>query len=186
MEKFFLIAEIKSVYGLDGNLRIKSYSDFPDRFFLLSKVYIDIYGDYREFIVENVESLEDTFVLKFKNFNSDEDVKFLIGSKLYVEQNELVELDNDTYFVHDLLDCKVFYKNKFFGKIVDVLSLSANDVYVIQDDSGSEKLIPAVSDFVDKIDIRKKTIQLRQDFDEFSDDENWYYIGCARLIGQSS
>ena len=172
MENYYLVAEIKTLFDGDGYLRIKSYSDFPDRFYRLNKVFIDIFGDYREFIVEDVENIEDSFVLKFKNFDSEEDVEFLIGSKIYIKQNELVELDNDTYYIHDLIDCKVFYKEKFFGKIVNVLSLSSNDVYVVENDSGVERLIPAVSDFIDKINIEEKSIQLMQDFDELSDDAN--------------
>jgi 16S rRNA processing protein RimM len=172
LEDYYLIAEIKTVFNADGYLRIKSFSDFPERFFLLDKVFINIYGDFREFTVENVESIEDSFVLKFKNFDSDEETEFLIGSMVYIKQNELVELEDDTYFIHDLLDCKVFYNEKFFGKIVNVLSLSSNDVYVTEDESGIERLIPAVSEFIDKVDVGNKTILLRQDFDELNDDAN--------------
>ena len=58
LEDYFLIAKIISVYDDDGYVKVKSFSDFPERFFLLDKVYIYIFGDYREFLVEDVEKIE--------------------------------------------------------------------------------------------------------------------------------
>lgn len=186
MENFFLIAGISSAFDADGFVKIKSFSDFPDRFFLLDKVYIDIFGDYREFIVEDVQKIENYFILKFKNFDSDVDVEFLIGSTIFVNKKDVIKLDDDTFFIHDLIGCKVFFNEKFFGNVVDVLSLNSNDVYVIHDDDGIERLIPAISQFIDNVNIKEKTINLCLDFDEFSDDENWYYICSARFIAEST
>ncbi len=172
MENYFLIADIISVFSEDGYVKIKSHSDFPERFFLLKEIYIDIFGDKRLFIVEDVERIESYFILKFRNFDFDVDVEFLVGSSVYVNEKDIVALDDETYFIHDLVGCNVFFNDKFFGKIVDILSLTSNDVYVVEDDDGNEKLIPAVSEFILEINIDKKIVFLKQDFDELSDDEN--------------
>ncbi len=172
MEDFFLIAEVSSVYDDSGFVRIKSFSDFPERFFLLDRVYINIFGDYRKFIVENVEKIGSLFILKFKNFDSEIDVEFLVGSAVFVKKKDVVALESDTFFIHDLIGCKVFFNTKFFGSIVDVLSLNSNDVYIVHDDEGRERLIPAISKFIDIVNLEKKTIKLKMDFDEFSNDEN--------------
>jgi 16S rRNA processing protein RimM len=172
LENYFLIADIISVFSEDGYVKIKSHSDFPERFFLLNEIYIDIFGDKRLFIIEDVERIEGYFILKFKNFDFDVDVEFLVGSSIYVNEKDVVALDDETYFIHDLVGCNVFFNDKFFGKIVDILSLTSNDVYVIEDNDGNEKLIPAVSEFILDINIEKKIIFLKQDFDELSDDEN--------------
>ena len=116
--------------------------------------------------------MEDYFILKFKNFDSDNDVEFLIGSTICVSKNDVVHLDNDTHFVHDILGCKVFFNTKFFGNVVDVLSLTSNDVYVVKNDIGDEILIPVISDIIQNINIKEKIINLKKDFDKFSDDEN--------------
>ena len=118
MEDYFLVAEISSVFDENGFVKIKSFSDFPERFFLLDKVYINIFGGYREFIVEEVEKLDSYFIIKFYNFNSDFDLEFLIGSSIFVTQNDVVILDADTFFIHDLIGCKVVFKDKFFGNVV--------------------------------------------------------------------
>lgn len=171
MEDYFFIAEIISIYDDNGFVKIKSFSDFPERFFSLDKVYINIFGDYREFTVENVEQLGKYFLLKFKNFDSEEDVEFLVGSSIFVNQKNSVSLEDDTFFIHDLVGCKVFYNKKFFGNVIDVLSLNSNDVYVL-DDNGFERLVPAISEYIKTISTKNKRIELKVDFDKFSDNEN--------------
>jgi ribosomal 30S subunit maturation factor RimM len=86
LEDYFLIAKIISVYDDDGYVKVKSFSDFPERFFLLDKVYIYIFGDYREFFVEDVEKAVKYFLLNFQNFDSETDVEFLVGSSIFVKK----------------------------------------------------------------------------------------------------
>ncbi len=172
LEDYFLIAKIISVFDDNGYLKVKSFSDFPERFFLLNEVYIHIFGDYRKFLVEDVEKIEKYFLLKLNNFDSEIDVEFLVGSSVFVDKNNSVSLEEDSFFIHDLVGCKVFFNTKFFGNIVDVLSLNSSDVYQLEDDNGVERLIPAISEYIETVNIKEKVVNLKIDFDELSDDEN--------------
>ena len=71
--------------------------------------------------------------LKFKGFDNNEDVKFLLGKKIYVDNEHSVKLSADTYFIHDLIGSEVFQGSKLIGFLEDVLILHSNDVYVIRD-----------------------------------------------------
>ena len=73
-EEFFLIAKIRAVYGSDGFISIISYATSTKRFFDLQEVYIDVFGSKRIFFVETVQIIKDRPVLKFKNFNTSEQV----------------------------------------------------------------------------------------------------------------
>jgi len=172
LEDHYLIAKIISVFNSDGFVKVKSHSDFPERFFHLDKIYIDVFGEKRLFYVEDVDRIGGNFILKFRNFDSDLDVEFLVGSTVFVNNEDVVELEEDSHFIHDLMGCKVFFGKKFFGKVVDVLSLTSNDVYVVENENGEQKLIPVISEIIADINIKDKVINLKQDFDEFSDDEN--------------
>ena len=90
MKDFILIAEIKSTFDSGGYVTIESFSDFPSRFFRLVKVYVTIFGGTRELFVEDVKCVLDRFVMKFKNFNSSENVAPLIGTKLFVSEKDLL------------------------------------------------------------------------------------------------
>lgn len=161
MPEYFLIARIKSVYGKNGSVKIISYSDFPERFYKLKKVYIDFFGSKKEFLVEHVEKIKDSFIIKFKNFNSETESGFLAGKEIYVDEENLVKLPENYFFIHDLIGSRVLRNNEEFGTISEVLSLPANDVYVVQSVQGEEVLIPAVADFIESFDAGKKLLILK-------------------------
>jgi len=172
LSAFYLVAEIKEVYKKrEGFLSVLPVTDFPGRFVCGLKVYIDVFNDKNPFIIENAVEEKGKLLLKFKNFNTSEDVSFLVGKKIYVTEDELIELPENTFYIHDLTGCKVYKNNKFFGNLIDVLSLPANDVYVIKNSEGKEILVPAVESFIDKINIKEKRIDLSEKF-EFENDED--------------
>ena len=159
MPEFFLIAKIQSAFNKEGFVRIFAYSDFPERYFNLHKVYIDFSGIKKEFYVEKIKKEKDFFIFKFKNFNSDSDVEVLSGRDIFVDEYDVVELPADQYFIHDIIGSSVYRNEILVGKIVDVMVLPANDVYVMDAD-GKEILIPAIKEFIEKFIPSEKKLFL--------------------------
>ncbi len=172
MSEYFLIGEIKSVYNNKGFVSVKIYSDFPDRVKILKKVLIDIFGDKRLFIIENIDIKSPFFIFKFRNFNSLEDCHILVGKKIFINERQLPKLKSNEYFIHDLVGSDVYLENKFFGKLLEVLQLPANDVYVVKSEDGKEILVPAVIQFIEKFNSVEKKLYLNSEFEFLEDDEN--------------
>ena len=166
---FFLIAEIKSVLNKEGYLGLTLYSDFPKRFYELRFVFVEVFGGKRKFFVEDFNLSDKGASVKFLNFDSDSDVKFLLRKKIFVDEENLAEKSEREYFIHDLIDCEVFSGNEFFGKMKNVEQYPGNDVFVIEKENGEEILIPFVEEFVKEIDIKKKKVFLKSGI-EFDDD----------------
>ncbi len=172
MKDLFLVAGIIKPYGHEGYLMIKSYSDFSDTFFLNREVYIDIWGDYRKFYINDVLEKREVLLVKFENFDSDEDVRFLSGSEIYAESNKLRKLDDNEYYIHDLIGMEVFQAEKFFGEVTDVLTLSSNDVLVVNRTDGKEALIPFINDYVFDVNLKANKILVSDKEDYLYDDED--------------
>jgi 16S rRNA processing protein RimM len=171
VKDFFLIAKIVSIYGREGFVRISSFSDFPERFLSLQKVYIDFFEDKKEFFVEKIRKHKNDFLLKFQNFDNDKDIEILIGKEIFVDSENIVKLPENHFFVHDLIGSKVYRNHVEFGVIKDVLTYPANDVYVI-DNKGKEILIPAALEFIESFDHINKIMVLKPGGDFYEDDEN--------------
>jgi 16S rRNA processing protein RimM len=169
---FYLIATVTSVSGKKGAVKIISHSDYPERFFYLSKVFIDFFGEKKLFFVEKVKQQKDLFTLKFRNFNSEHDSAILVGKKIFVDEENLVRLPDNHFFIHDLIGSRVIKDDKEFGIIRDVLQYPANDVYVIEDSSGKEILLPAILGFIESYDKVKKILKLKPGEDLYEDDES--------------
>ena len=171
MKDFFLIAKVVSTYGKKGFVRISPFSDFPERFFVLKKVYIDFFDDKKEFFVEDVKNLKKDFLLKFKNFNSEKEAEVLVGKDIFVDAENVVKLPENYFFIHDIIGRKVYRNNAEFGVLKDVLTFPANDVYVIEN-KGKEILIPAAESFIESFDPVNKILILKPGDDFYDDDED--------------
>jgi 16S rRNA processing protein RimM len=169
---YILIARIVQAFGKDGFVRVQSFSDFPERFFGLKKVYIDFWGDKKTFYVEDVKDVKGKFVIKFKSFDSFRDSQILMDREVYVDEKDAVSLPENNFFIHDLIDSEVFVMKKRIGVVSDVIKAKGNEVLVILTDEKKEILVPFVLNFIEKFDAAKKTLILNisQDFLEDNED----------------
>ena len=172
MNDLFLIAEIKAIQGSSGYVLVRSFSDFSERFFRLKEVYIEFFGNYKKIVVEKVSIVNENIALKFKGFNSVDELRIFLNKKIFVDEKDSIQLDKDSFFIHDLVGSKAFRNNELLGSIEDVYLLPANDVYIIKTLDDRRILIPAVKDFVKEFDPIEKRLNLTDDCDLLYDDEN--------------
>ena len=78
------------------------------------------------------------------------------GAKLCIRREQAVKLQKDEYFIADLIDMEVVTEDgAHFGKIKDVLTTGANDVYVVSREAGTEVLLPAIRECVKAVDVEQ-------------------------------
>ena len=171
MSEFYLVARITSTADKKGFVKIYSYSDFPERFFSLHEVFIDFFGSKKKFVVEEAKKLKGELFVRFKNFSTEKETKVLLNKEVFVEEKDVIKLPENFYFVHDLIGSTVFRNRKLFGKIEDVLSYPANDVYVIKENNGGEILLPALSELIESFDPENKVMVLKPG-ESFYEDED--------------
>jgi 16S rRNA processing protein RimM len=169
---YYLIARIISTSGNEGFVNITLFTDFPEHLNSLKKVYIDFFNSKKEFIVDKVKNNKDKYQLKLKNFENAEEAEILTGKEIFIKEEDLLKLPKDQFYIHDIIGSVVLRNNVEIGKITDVISLPANDVYVIKNNLGEEILIPAVYDYVESFDSEKKIMLLKPGEDLYDDDEN--------------
>jgi len=172
VDELFLIAEVKAIRGSEGFVLIESYTDFKERFSQLNEVIVEFFGSYKNFYVDDIAFSEDKIALKFKGFNSAEDAAILLNKKIFVNKKNAVELDKDTFFIHDVIGSVVYKESEFLGNVEDVLILPANDVYVVKNKNNKRILVPAIKDYVKNFNPVEKRLDLVPDCDLLYDDEN--------------
>lgn len=170
--EYILIARIKQTFGKDGFVRIQSFSDFPERFFSLKRVYIDFWGDKKTFYMEFVKNVKGKIIIKFKQFDSLRDSQILVDRDVYVDEKDAVTLPENYFFVHDLIDSEVFIKTERIGVVSDVIKGKGNDVLVISNNDKKEILVPFVLSFIEKFDAARKKLILNISKDFLEEDED--------------
>ena len=159
---FIAIGKIIKLHGINGYVRIVSYSGVLERFLNLTAIYVEIEGETRGLIPENVILDGSTANIKFKDINTREEAAPLIRKELLVPYEERIKLPADIFFIHDLIGLQVFDINdNYLGLLEDVFQMGGNDVYRVMDGK-REILIPGVAEFVKEIslDEKKMIVQL--------------------------
>jgi 16S rRNA processing protein RimM len=158
------IGQIFKVRGINGEMVVVPLTDDPKRFSELKRVLLSKDEKITQFEVEKVRTdlkgkrLKERVLLKLKGVESLEEAKRLAGSFLEIEREDLVKLPKGRYFIFDIIGLKVITtEEKKVGTVKEVISLPANDVYVVQ---GDEKQydIPAIKEVVKKIDLERKVM----------------------------
>ncbi|CUS99266.1 ribosome maturation factor RimM [Candidatus Chrysopegis kryptomonas] len=152
-----IIGKILRPYGLRGQVCVKPITDFVERFKKLKRVYVgDNPVEVEEHQVVSSFLRDEDVILKFKGVNDRTSAESFSGKFIYIPEEELVPLPEDSFYVHDLIGLKVYDTNgNKIGVITDVWLLPANDVYVVES-KGKEILIPAIKDVVKEVDLEKK------------------------------
>ncbi|MDY0234449.1 MAG: ribosome maturation factor RimM [Gudongella sp.] len=154
---YTIIGKIINTHGIKGDLKVYPLTNSLDRFFDLEKVYI---GDSKEEVfIKEVKVHKGLALLKFKNLENINDVLAYKEQFVYVDDANKVKLQENQYFISDLIGCKVILEDETaIGSLIDVLQGGANDVYVVLSPDKKEFLIPAVGEFIKSVDIENSLI----------------------------
>ncbi|MBP2072927.1 ribosome maturation factor RimM [Thermoanaerobacterium butyriciformans] len=162
MDDYLSVGKITSAYGVNGEVKVFPLTDHLDRFYDLDYVYIFEETGKASLNIESVRFIKNLVVVKFKEINDRNEAEKLRGKLIKITRDNAVKLDDDEYFIKDLLNMKVYTDDqKELGILKDVLKTGANDVYVVKTDD-RDILIPAIKDVIKKVDIkeRKMTVHL--------------------------
>jgi 16S rRNA processing protein RimM len=106
--------------------------------------------------IEGVKFFKQYVILKFKGYDSINDIEKYKNGKLLVTRDKAVKLAKDEYFIADLIGMQVVTdEGEDFGVLKDVLTTGANDVYVVMRPDQSEVLLPAIRECVKDIDMEQ-------------------------------
>ena len=137
-----LIAKIQAHQGLNGWLKIYSYSESIEKF---SKYKYFFVLNNKKYIRLDVEDslINKSIKIKFKNFNSREDSNDYIGKDIYISEDQLDKLKENQFYWNDLIGLNVYLDNEEkIGIVADMIETGSNDVLVIKGDN--EILIPYI------------------------------------------
>jgi 16S rRNA processing protein RimM len=146
---FIAVARVRRPFGLRGEVRCDSLTDFPDRF----KRGLTLTAGERELVVRSVRVHQDDLLLAFSDIETPEAAEALRGALLCVPEDQAVKLPAGSYFVHDLIGLRVSTAaGEDLGEVLEILATGSNDVWLIRGPRG-EVLLPALDDVILEVDV---------------------------------
>ena len=157
MEKQLQVGVISSTHGVRGEVKVFPTTDDVTRFRQLKKVYLDTGREMLPLEIQNVKFFKQFAILKFKGINNINDIEKYRGKSLMIDREDAVDLDEDEYFIADMIGMKVCTEDgSEFGTLKDVMETGANDVYVVETSDGEEILLPAIRDCILDVNVEEK------------------------------
>lgn len=167
--RFLEVGQIVGTHGLKGDVRVDPWCDGPDFVCDFKTLYLK---DGSKVTVEKARVQKNIAILKLRGTDTIEQADLMRRTVLYIDRND-VQLDEDEFFIADLIGCTVkdIDSGTVYGEITDVLKTGANDVYQIKNESGQEYLIPVIEDVVISTDIENSTVCIRPMKGLFGDED---------------
>lgn len=154
MEDLLQVGIITTTHGVRGEVKVFPTTDDPARFKKLKNVLLDTGKEKLSLEIAGVKFFKNMVILKFKGIDNINDVEKYRKCALYVTRENAVALEENEYFIADLIDMEVVTdEEERLGTLVDVMQTGANDVYVVKTESGEEILIPAIRDCIRSVDV---------------------------------
>ncbi len=161
MEDLFQVGIISSTHGIRGEVKVYPTTDDVNRFKKLKEVLLDTGKEQLMLQIESVKFFKQFAILKFKGYDSINDIEKYKGKSLYVTRQNAVKLKKDEYFIADLIGMRVENEDgSFSGILKDVIGTGANDVYTVLCEDGKEVLIPAIRDCILSIDLEDNRMKV--------------------------
>ena len=160
MVNYFEIGHISNTHGLRGEMKVRPFTEDKKRYEELEKILIDIKGDYKEYDIESVRYQKDIVLLKLKSVDDIDAAEKLKNHYIYIQREDAKDLQEDEYFIADLIGLEVFENETLVGTLDDVFTAGASDVYVIKRKGKKDLLLPALKSIVKKVDVENKRIDV--------------------------
>ncbi len=170
LNRYLEAGKIVGTHGLKGELRVEPWCDSAQVLAKLRALYLEKGTQQLEVVSSRVH--KSLLLLQVKGVDSIEQADELRGRVLFLDRSDL-PLEEGRYFVQDLIGINVFDADSFiyYGKLTEIMYTGANDVYQITSESKKNYLIPAVKDFVIKIDIEEGKMLIRPVRGIFDDED---------------
>lgn len=153
-QRYIEAGKIANTHGVKGEVKIQVWLDSPQFLKTFKKIYID--GNAVKVISSRVH--KDFLIAFLEGVNDVNEAMCLKNKTVYIDRKD-AKLPRGAYFLQDIIGATVIDQNgNEVGKLADIMETPASQIYVVKGES--EHLIPAVSEFVLKVDADKREIHV--------------------------
>ena len=158
MDEYIYIGKIVNTHGIKGELRLLSNFKYKDKVFLQNrKIYI---GEEKK--EEEIKSYRHHKIFEMITLygydNINEVLKFL-NKSVFVKKSDL-DLKDKEFLDEDLIDLNIIFNNENVGHVIAVRLINPKNKVIEAIINGKNTLIPYHDDFIKKIDLDNKQIEM--------------------------
>lgn len=162
---FIVLGKFGAVYGINGWLKINSYTDIPEGIFDYTPWHVKFRGNWQPVQISSWKRHSNSLIAKLADVNDRDVAQQYVNVDIAVPTNALPALTDGDFYWKDLMGLTVVNEQGYnLGEVTDLMETGSNDVLVVKanrtDAFGkSERLIPYLHNTVVKnVDLTAKQI----------------------------
>lgn len=160
--EYIEFGQIVNTHALKGSVKINIFSENVENIKKYENIYLKENNKYIKYDIEDVKFSKNQAIVKFKDIKSKEDADEYKNRYIYIKTEDLEDLEKDTYYLMDLIGLEVYeIKNnneKLLGSLLEINQNAPTDIYVIQTNENHSIMVPAIKEYIKKVDIKNKKI----------------------------
>ena len=156
MEDLLKVGVITTTHGVRGEVKVFPTTD-PERFLDLEYVLLDAGREMKKLEIRNVKFFKNLVILKFNGIDNINDIEMYKGRDLWVPREEAQELDEDEYYIGDLIGMEVFTEEGHFG-IYNMLPKFRASVDFVEECEGRSAYITSFDKVTDALKGKTGTV----------------------------
>ena len=158
LQQYLEVGKVTNVHGLMGEVRVQPWADSPEFLCQFKTLYVD--KTHWPIQVERARVHKNMVIMKFNGITDVPGALAMRNAILYIDRAD-AKLPEGSFFLADIygLEVRDAQSGEVLGKIDDVLTLPANNVYVVKG-GARELMIPAVPQFIAETNIEDGYIRV--------------------------
>ena len=151
-----VLGKFGAVYGINGWLKVNSYTDIPEGIFDYTPWQIQVQGNWRQMQISGKKRHGNGLIVKLADVADRDQAQLYVNADIAVERSALPQLAEGDFYWRDLMGMAVVNEAGYhLGEVVDMMETGSNDVLVVKANNSdafgkTERLLPFLTDSVIK------------------------------------
>ena len=159
--EFITLARVTKTQGRKGEVAATLFTDFPERFASRKQLFgLDSKGQRHELSLQDHWPHKGQIVLKFAGVDSISQAEMLIGWEIQISRSQRAKLEEDQFYVSDLVGCSVYDGNRLLGTIQEVL-FGSGEAPLLVVRGKKEYLVPFAAGYIEEMALEQKQVRMK-------------------------
>jgi len=166
-DSLLLVGRIWRAHGIQGEVKVIPETDDPHRLQTIASVFVGASPAEAKRMNIQRARLQQTkkgvlIVLKLEGITQREHADALRQQAVYASSADLPPLEDDEFFIHDLIGLDVVTpEGEPVGRVKDYIDQEWQALVVVARDAQPDVLIPAVPTFIETIDLDEQKLVIQ-------------------------
>jgi len=164
MDGMLATGRVQSPHGVEGYLKVESFSGETRHLLKLRTVVLESRGRAEQFDVERTRKAGASVLIKLKGIDTPERGRRLSNATIWVERKKAAKRRRKEFYAGDLTDCDVVHGVATVGRVKAVCTTDSGDFLEISNTSGETFLLPFNARYFGKVDLKRRTVAIIEDW----------------------